>query len=67
MFKSSLPLFKNNLSMKFRDYSNYEVYEDGRIWSYLRNKFLKPQTVKGGYQQVCLTDNEGKRKNTTRL
>lgn len=48
--------------MKFRDYTDYEVYEDGRIYSYKSKKFLKPQTVQGGYQQVCLTDNEGKRK-----
>lgn len=47
---------------KFRDYTKYEVYEDGRIWSYKSKKFLKPQTVKGGYKQVCLYDNEGKPK-----
>lgn len=44
----------------FRNYSKYEVFEDGRIWSYKTNKFLKPQTDKGGYQQVNLSDNEGK-------
>ena len=48
--------------MKFKDYSNYEIYSDGRIWSYKRNKFLKHQTDKGGYKRVCLTDNLGKRK-----
>lgn len=47
---------------KFRDYNKYEVYEDGRIFSYYTNKFLKPRTNKYGYQQVILTDNEGKRK-----
>ena len=46
----------------FRNYSNYEVFEDGRIWSYSRNKWLKPITNKGGYQVVYLYDNEGKRK-----
>ena len=45
---------------KFRDYDNYEVYDDGRIYSYKRNKFLKPITRKDGYQQVRLSDNEGK-------
>ena len=25
----------------FRDYTNYEIYEDGRIWSYKTKKFLK--------------------------
>lgn len=47
---------------KFRNYSNYEIYPDGKIWSYKYKKFLKPNTVKGGYKQVGLTDNEGKRK-----
>lgn len=47
---------------KFRNYDNYEIYADGRIWSYKKNKFLKPNTVRGGYQQVCLIDDEGKRK-----
>ena len=49
--------------MKFRDYSKYEVYEDGRIWSYRKKKFLKPATLPNGYQKVTLTDNEGKQKN----
>ena len=48
--------------MKFRDYTDYEVYEDGRIYSYKRKKFLKPATLPNGYKQVCITDNEGKAK-----
>lgn len=48
--------------MKFRNYDKYEIYEDGRIWSYSHKKWLKPWTNKGGYQIVGLTDNEGKRK-----
>ena len=48
--------------MKFRDYDNYEIYEDGRIWSYKSNKFLKPQKHRRGYQLVRLSDNEGKQK-----
>ena len=44
---------------KFRDFTKYDVYEDGRIWSYKSKKFLKPQTKKDGYQQVTLSDNEG--------
>lgn len=47
---------------KFRDYSKYEVYPDGRIWSYSQKKFLKPATTKNGYQRVSLVDNEGKKK-----
>ena len=46
----------------FRDYTNYEIYSDGRIYSYWTNKFLKPRTNKNGYQQVFMYDNEGKRK-----
>ena len=48
--------------MKFRDYTKYEVYPDGKIWSYSHNKWLKPATNKNGYQVVSLYDNEGKRK-----
>ena len=47
---------------KFREYDKYEVYEDGRIFSYKKNKFLKPRKNKSGYLQVLLYDNEGKRK-----
>lgn len=42
----------------FRNYSNYEIYEDGKIWSYKSNKFLKPITLSDGYQLVNLYDNE---------
>lgn len=46
----------------FKNYSKYEVYEDGRIWSYSHKKFLKPQTNHNGYQRVSLSDNDGKQK-----
>ena len=46
----------------FKDYTKYEVYPNGRIWSYSQKKWLKPMTRKDGYQQVCLVDNEGKKK-----
>ena len=46
----------------FKDFTKYEVFEDGRIWSYSRKKFLKPQTLRNGYQLVNLYDNEGKMK-----
>ena len=45
---------------KFRNFEKYEVYEDGRIWSYKSNKWLKPTTNNLGYQVVSLSDNEGK-------
>ena len=44
----------------FRDFKKYEVYEDGRIWSYTRNKWLKPQINNKGYLTVRLSDNDGK-------
>lgn len=46
----------------FKNYQNYEVYEDGRIWSYKTKRFLKPGTTKDGYQIVSLSDNEGNSK-----
>lgn len=46
----------------FKDFTKYEVYADGRIWSYKTKRFLKPTTRKDGYQQVFLYDNEGNRK-----
>ena len=46
----------------FKDFTKYEIYDDGRIWSYKSNKFLKPSTRKDGYQQVNLFNNEGKKK-----
>ena len=47
---------------KFRNYDNYEIYADGRIWSYKTNRFLKPQTSNRGYQLVNLYDNDGNSK-----
>ena len=47
---------------KFRNYDNYDVYPDGRIYSYKSKKFLTPYTNKKGYQQVGLYDNEGNMK-----
>lgn len=44
----------------FRNYSKYEIYDDGRIWSYKTKRFLKPIKGPNGYQQVHLSDNEGK-------
>ena len=43
----------------FRDFTKYEIYDDGRIWSYKTKRFLKPKTEKDGYQRVALSDNEG--------
>ena len=38
----------------------YLAYSDGRIYSLLRNKFLKPRMSMDGYERVCLF-NDGKR------
>lgn len=46
----------------FKDFTKYEVYPNGKIWSYSQKKWLKPMTRKDGYQQVSLVDNEGKKK-----
>ena len=45
---------------KFRNFEKYEVYPDGRIYSYKSKKFLKPYTNQYGYQQIQLSDNVGK-------
>ena len=47
---------------KFRQYDKYEIYEDGRIFSYWTKKFLKPGLNTQGYQKVTLVDNEGNKK-----
>lgn len=46
----------------FRDFTKYDVFEDGRIYSYKRKKFLKPQKNESGYYRVMLFDNDGKSK-----
>lgn len=40
--------------MIFRTFENYEIYEDGRIWSYNRKHFLTPTPDGSGYLQVKL-------------
>ena len=34
--------------------NNYEVYEDGRIFSYKSNKFMQPFSLGGGYLGVSI-------------
>lgn len=49
--------------LKIDGYSNYEIYpREGRIWSCLRNKFLKIKTTKNGYSEVSLISDDGKKK-----
>lgn len=40
--------------MTFRTFENYEIYEDGSIWSYNRKRFLTPTPDGDGYLQVKL-------------
>ena len=47
--------------MKLKNYSDYEIFpEEGKIWSYKRNRFLKGKKNKdNGYLRVTLTDDNG--------
>ena len=46
----------------FRDYKDYNFTYDGKVWSYKRNKWLKPSVTKDGYYTICLCKNgESKR------
>lgn len=45
----------------YKNFYKYEIFEDGRIWSKVSKKFLKPKTTRDGYQIVGLYDNNGKR------
>ena len=40
--------------MKIKDFEDYEIFEDGRVYSYKSNKFLKPQNNGNGYLKVHL-------------
>lgn len=42
---------------EIKDFENYWVSSEGRIWSEKRNKFLKPRATKRGYLQVGLWRN----------
>lgn len=46
----------------FRDFKKYEVFDDGRVYSYHSKKFLKPDKNRGGYYLLRLYDNNGKNK-----
>lgn len=46
----------------FRDYKDYDFTYDGRVWSFKRNKWMKPRVDKDGYYQIGLYNNEGEQK-----
>lgn len=44
----------------YKNFNNYEIFEDGKIWSKVSKKFLKPIKQKNGYLYVSLYDDNGK-------
>lgn len=48
--------------MNFAKYENYDVYEDGKVYSHFTHKFLKGEITKHGYLQYTLfINNKAKR------
>lgn len=47
--------------MRKRDYFNYEIYDDGRIYSKKYKKFISPALVEGNLQVVLIIEKDGKR------
>lgn len=47
--------------MEIQDFPDYLIYEDGRVFSKMSRKYLKPQDNGNGYMFVGLS-NQGKRK-----
>ena len=45
----------NTSPVQSAHFHEYVVYSDGRIWSNYRERFLKPDIVKDGYEQVTLS------------
>lgn len=43
----------------FRNFTKYEIFLDGRIWSYSHNKWMKPTLHSSGYYIIGLSDNDG--------
>ena len=41
---------------RIKDYPEYDVYDDGRVYSHKRNKFLNPCKNSSGYDTVNLYD-----------
>jgi len=41
--------------MEIHGYPDYLIYDDGRVWSKKRKKFLKLQTTKDGYKHTRLS------------
>lgn len=50
------------MGIPVKDYPDYLVFRDGRIWSNKTNKFLKPGKNRGGYESVDLFNANGHRR-----
>ena len=46
--------------MEIEGYSNYLIYDDGRVWTKYYNKFMKPCLDSNGYYRICLINNKKK-------
>ena len=53
--------------IKFKKFYNYDIYEDGSIYSHYSNKFLKPDNVQGYLQCTLSINNNPKRYKCHRL
>lgn len=49
----------------YKNFKKYEIFEDGRVYSYKSKRFLKPRKndKRGGYNYIKLSDNNGDIKN----
>lgn len=43
-------------------FPNYDIYEDGRVYSHFSNKFLKPSIDKDGYEIIKLSGKDGQKR-----
>jgi len=48
--------------MPYKNFGPYRIYDDGRIYSEIRNIFMKPDICKNGYHQVTLGGKLGRHK-----
>lgn len=51
-----------NSKARLQNLSNYLIYDNGKVYSYYTNKFIRPAKDKKGYQRICLYDDNGNKK-----
>lgn len=61
-FTKELNIYNTIEFKKLDNFDNYFIYEDGRIFSLNRNRFLKQSNTKDGYKRIELKDNDKKGK-----